>query len=93
MHGASGWRSQRIGADHEYQVCADGGLCPVENRTRLEERFDEFKTADGLTLPTRYEIRFAEELQNGRSTLVEWDIAEHAVANDISLDPRNFVVK
>ena len=64
-----------------------------ENRTRLEERFDEFKTTDGLTLPTRYQIPFAEEVQNGRSTLVEWDIAEHAVANNISLDPRNFVVK
>jgi hypothetical protein len=64
-----------------------------QTRYRIEERFSEFKGADGLTLPTHYNIHFSQELQDGRTTVSEWDIREEEVKNNISLDPRNFVVK
>jgi hypothetical protein len=64
-----------------------------QTRYRLEERFTDFKTADGLTLPTHYNIRFSRELQDGRSLQWEWDIHETSVGNNIDLDPRNFEIK
>jgi hypothetical protein len=36
-----------------------------ETRYTIEERFSDFKTAEGLTLPTKYSMHFTEELQNG----------------------------
>jgi hypothetical protein len=62
-------------------------------RYRLEERFDDFKSADGLTLPTRYTIHFTQELQSGRTTVYEWNIQETDIANNTPLDERNFAVK
>jgi hypothetical protein len=64
-----------------------------QTRYHLEERFSEFQTIDGLTLPARYDIRFTEELQSGRTTSYEWEILESSINNNISLDPRNFDVK
>ena len=63
-----------------------------QTRYRLEERFDDFKSADGLTLPTRYTIHFTQELQSGRTTVSEWVIQEENVANNQTLDPKNFEV-
>ena len=39
------------------------------NRYRLSEKFSDFKIADGVTLPTHYDIQFTQELQNGRTSL------------------------
>jgi hypothetical protein len=64
-----------------------------ETRYRLEERFSDFKTADGLTLPSHYDIHFTQELGNGPSTVSEWDITTNQVSNNVTLDPRNFEVK
>ena len=64
-----------------------------QTRYRLEERFSEFQTVDGLTLPAHYDIRFTQELQSGDSTSYEWNILESSISNNISLDPRNFDVK
>lgn len=64
-----------------------------ETRYRIEERFSDFQTTDGLTLPTRYELNFTEELANGFTKSVEWDVKALRVLNNISLDPRNFVIK
>jgi len=64
-----------------------------QNRYELEERFSNFQTIDGLTLPSRYDIRFTEELQSGRTTAYEWEILESSIINNVSLDPRNFEIK
>jgi len=64
-----------------------------ETRNRLEERFSEFKSLDGLTLPTHYNIHFTQELQSGQTTVYEWNIQETDLANNTSLDERNFAVK
>jgi hypothetical protein len=62
-------------------------------RSRLEERFSEFKTADGLTLPTHWNLQFTRELPNGSTTISEWDLKEDQINNNIGLDPRNFEAK
>jgi len=64
-----------------------------EIRYTLEERFSDFKTAEGLTLPTKYVIHFTEELQDGTTKLYEWDMSADEVSNNRSLDPRNFQIK
>lgn len=63
------------------------------NRYRLQEKFSDFKTVDGVTLPTHYDIQFSQELQNGRTTLSDWDLKGLDVANNMSVDPHNFEVK
>ncbi len=64
-----------------------------QTRYRLQERFSDFKTSDGLTLPTRYDVQFSQELTTGGTTLFEWDITANQISNNVTLDPRNFQVK
>jgi hypothetical protein len=63
------------------------------NRYRLTEKFSDFKTVDGVTLPTQYDIQFSQELQNGRTTLSDWDLKGIEVSNNVSLNAGNFEVK
>lgn len=63
------------------------------NRYRLTEKFSDFKTVDGVTLPTHDDIQFSMELQNGRTTLSDWDLKDLAIANNMGVDPKNFDVK
>jgi hypothetical protein len=63
-----------------------------QTRYRLEERFGDFKTADGLTLPSHYELRFTEELPGGFTKSVQWLIDTTRVLNNVTLDPRNFQI-
>jgi hypothetical protein len=63
------------------------------NRYRLTEKFSDFKTVDGVTLPTHYDIQFSQELQNGKTTLSDWDMKGLDVTNNMSIDPRAFEVK
>lgn len=62
-------------------------------RSTLEERFSDFKTVDGLTLPTHWNIEFTRELPNGSTTVSQWDLKEDQFANNIGLDPKNFEIK
>jgi len=62
-------------------------------RSTLEERFSDFKTVDGLNLPTHWNIQFTRELPNGSTTVTEWDLHEDQITNNQGLDPRNFEVK
>jgi len=62
-------------------------------RTILEERFSDFTTAEGITLPSHYNIHFTQELQDGKTTVYEWDMKANEVSENMSLDPRNFQVK
>ena len=81
-----------------YTTEAAAGIGPTETesarqnqaRYRIEERFSDFKTVDGLTLPWHYDLRYQQELQNGFTKLVEWDVTAATIDNNISLDPRNF---
>ncbi|MBZ5548067.1 MAG: hypothetical protein LAO22_08950 [Acidobacteriia bacterium] len=65
----------------------------LPERNTLEERFSEFKTVDGLTLPTHWNIQFTRELPNGSTTISEWDLKEDQITNNMGLDPRNFELK
>ena len=64
-----------------------------QTRYTLEEFFSDFKTAEGLTLPTKYVIHFTEELQDGTTNVYQWDLTADEVSNNKPLDPRNFQVK
>ena len=64
-----------------------------ETRYTIEERFSDFKTAEGLTLPSKYSIHFTEELQNGTTKVYEWDLTADEISNNRPLDPKNFQVK
>jgi len=64
-----------------------------ETRVRLEERFSDFKTTDGLTMPTHYDLHFTSELQNGSTSVYEWDVKIGEIDANVSLDPRNFQPK
>ena len=43
------------------------------DHTTLEERFSDFKTVDGLTMPTHWSLEFTLELPNGVTTISQWD--------------------
>ena len=62
-------------------------------RYTIEERFSDFKTTEGLNLPTKYAIHFTEELQNGTTRVYEWDLTGEKVSINRPLDPRNFEIK
>ena len=64
-----------------------------ETRYTIEERFSDFKTAEGLTLPTKYSMHFTEELQDGTTKVYEYDLTADEISNNRPLDPRNFQVK
>jgi len=89
-----------------YSVTLASGLAPnaggsditqsskqKETRYTVEEHFSDFKTAEGLTLPSKYVIHFTQELQNGATEVFEWDIAADKFSNNMSLDPQNFEVE
>jgi hypothetical protein len=63
-----------------------------QTRYRIEEKFSDFKISDSLTLPHHYDLRFQEELQNGFTKQVEWEVSATRVLNNISVDPRNFQI-
>jgi hypothetical protein len=62
-------------------------------RYEVEEKFSDFQTVDGLTLPYHYDLRFTEELDTGFTKSVEWDVKATAIMNNISIDDRSFQVK
>jgi hypothetical protein len=65
----------------------------LPERSTLEERFSDFKTVDGLTLPSHWNLQFTRELPNGSTTISEWDLKEDQITNNMGLDPRNFDLK
>jgi hypothetical protein len=64
----------------------------LPNRYRLQEKFSDFKTVDGVTLPTQDDLQFS-QFQNGKTTLSDWDLKGLAIANNIGVDAKNFEVK
>ncbi len=59
----------------------------------IEERFSDFQTADGLTLPRHYDLRFTAELQSGFTKSVEWSVKATNIMNNTPIDERSFEVK
>lgn len=64
-----------------------------QTRFRIEEHFKDFKTSEGLTLPTNDDLRFTAELQSGFTKSVEWRVETKRVLNNISVDARNFEIQ
>jgi hypothetical protein len=64
-----------------------------QTRYAVEERFSDFKTIDGLTLPNHYTIHFTQELQSGNTTVLDWDTQATRIVENPELDPRNFQIK
>jgi len=46
-----------------------------------------------MTLPTHYSIHFTQELQDGTTSLYEWDATFDRLSQNVALAPRNFQVK
>jgi hypothetical protein len=65
----------------------------VPNRYRLLEKFSDSKTVDGVTLPTHYDMQFSQELQNGKTTLLDGALKGLDISNNVGVDPRNCEVK
>jgi hypothetical protein len=63
-----------------------------QTHLQLREKFSDFKTVDGVTLPAHYEIQFSRELQNGRTAVMRWDMTGLEVKNNAPIDARNFEV-
>jgi hypothetical protein len=64
-----------------------------EIRYTIEERFSDFQTDNGITLPRRYDLQYTEELQNGSTNVNEWDMTADKIINNLDLDPKNFQIK
>lgn len=62
-------------------------------RYRIEERFSDFKTADGLTLPNHYDVRYTIETERGFTKAIEWEVRALNIANNLPIDPRSFQVQ
>jgi hypothetical protein len=65
----------------------------LPNRYRLREKFSDFKTVDGVTLPTQDDIQFSQEFRNGKTTLSDWDLKGLDIANNMGVDAKDFEVK
>jgi hypothetical protein len=61
-----------------------------EIRYTIEERFSDFKTDNGITLPRHYDLQYTEELQSGNTHLYDWDMTADKIVDNIGLDPDNF---
>jgi hypothetical protein len=58
----------------------------------IEERFGNFTTIDGLTLPFHYDLRYQEQLQNNITNTIEWEVKVTGVHNNIPVDAKNFEI-
>jgi hypothetical protein len=64
-----------------------------EIRYTIEERFGDFKTDNGITLPRHYDLQYTEELQNGSTHVYDWDMTADKIVDNIDLNPGNFQIK
>ena len=73
-----------------------------QNLYSIEERFSEFRAVDGLTLPTRYQLHYTEDVLNdapattgtlGGTRVYDWDMTAEQIQHNLNLDAKNFRVK
>jgi hypothetical protein len=62
-------------------------------RYTIEERFSDFQTDNGITLPRHYDLRYTPEPQNGSTRAYDWEMTADKVITNISPDPANFQIK
>jgi hypothetical protein len=62
-------------------------------RYTLEERFSDFQSDNGITLPRRYDLQYTEELQSGSTHVYDWELTVDKIVNNVGLDPGNFKMK
>lgn len=77
--------SQTLGASDQVQSGQQ-----ANTRYRVEERFSDFKTVDGLTLPTHYDLHFTNEQQSGATAVYDWNVSFGEIMENPQLDPKNF---
>ena len=65
----------------------------MQKRYQAEERFSEFQTVDGLTLPSHYDLRFTLETESGQTKTIEWEVRARSINHNMTIDPRSFQVK
>jgi hypothetical protein len=64
-----------------------------EIRYTMEERFSDFKTDNGITLPRHYDLQYTQELQSGSTNVNDWDMTADKLLTNLALDAGNFAVK
>jgi hypothetical protein len=62
-------------------------------RYTIEERFSDFQSDNGITLPRHYDLQYTEELQSGSTHVYDWDMTVDKIVNNVDLDPGNFKIK
>jgi hypothetical protein len=64
-----------------------------EIRYTIEERFSDFQTDNGITLPRHYDLQYTLEQQAGSTNVNDWDMTASKVLTNVDLDPGNFKTK
>jgi len=64
-----------------------------DTRYKIEERFSDFKTDNGITLPRHYQIEYSRELQDGSTLVYQWEMTADKTAENLTMDPANFHLK
>jgi hypothetical protein len=75
-----------------------------ETHYLLEERFTDFKTVDGLTLPGRWTIQFTSDIPEvsisghtrfgaSLAAVTQFEVTVTNISHNVPLDPRNFEIK
>ena len=62
-------------------------------RYTIEERFSDFQSDGGITLPRHYDLEYTEELQSGSTHVYNWAMTVDKIVNNVELDPGNFKMK
>ena len=63
-----------------------------ETRYTLEESFEGFQSADGVTLPTKWKLRYSNQGSRRGGYLQEWVMTVANVYHNQKIDPRNYVI-
>jgi hypothetical protein len=96
--------SRHVMTVYSYHVLATGGGGPTasakqqERYYRLEERFTDFRTVDGVTLPGQWRIQYSGDVTQrttggGTTGISQFQIGDQKISHNLSLDPRNFEIK
>jgi hypothetical protein len=56
----------------------------------VEEKFSDFQTTDGITLPRYYNLHYTQQLQNGSMREYEPDMTVDKVLDNAAINPANF---